>query len=302
MKFVAVLALLALAAPQSRDGQGAVPLEIVHISDTHVMQTEGIHPYLLPLRIPNMLSAVQLEKFLADRQSNPPAFFLHTGDILEAFRYDSATGAPLNGQIERFQSIHKNSPAPMYLTLGNRDVSWYRHADGKQLVVRDNAITTEARAAWRQAFECFRNGTWYSFEKRAGATAFLFAVLDNGDTADEPLMQKQLAWLRRLLAGAKPAALVLAVHIPLGESAFGESVKEILNSFDRPALVLAGHRHTDGVEDISQSPRRVQVRTASFAGGKLCSRRIVFRASGIDVYSTNEPDKLLFTVPVGDAR
>ncbi len=190
----------------------------------------------------------------------------------------------------------------MYLALGNRDVSWYRHADGKQLVVRDNAITTEARAAWRRAFDCFQFGTWYSFEKRAGSTAYLFAVLDDGDTKDDPLMEKQLAWLRKLLAEAKPAALVLALHIPLEESAFGMSVKEILGGFGKPALVLAGHRHTDGVEDISVTPKQVQVRTASFAGGKLSSRRIVLRPAGIDVYSTNEPDKLLFTIPAGETR
>ncbi len=75
MKIIALLALLGpLASAQS--------LEVVHISDTHVMQIEGIHPALLPLRMANLLSAPQLEKFLDDRRANPPAFFIHTGDIL----------------------------------------------------------------------------------------------------------------------------------------------------------------------------------------------------------------------------
>ncbi len=295
MKTLSLLALLwPLVSAQS--------LEVVHITDTHVMQIEGIHPALRPLHQSNIHSASQLEKFLAERRASPPAFFLHTGDILEAMRYDSEPGPPLNGQIEHFQSIHKLSPAPMYLTLGNRDVSWYRQAEGKQVVVRDPAMATEARAAWRQAFDCFRNGTWYSFEKRAGATAYLFAVLDNSVTNDPEFVQSQLAWLRKLVAESKPAAMVIAVHIPLNENAFGESVKEILKSIDKPVLVLAGHRHTDGVEEISTSPRRVQVRSASFTGGKLSSRRVVLRPAGIDIYSTNEPEKLLFTIPVGDSR
>lgn len=295
MKMFPLLALLwPLVSAQS--------VEFVHITDTHVMRIEGIHPALVPLRQANIHSASQLEKFLAERRANPPAFFLHTGDILEAMRYDSETGPPLNGQIERFQSIHKLSPAPLYLTLGNRDLAWYRQAEGKQVVVRDAAMVTEARAAWRQAFDCFRNGTWYSFEKRAGATAYLFAVLDNGVTNDAEFVQSQLDWLRKVVAESKPAAIVIAVHIPLNENAFGESVKEILKSVDKPVLVLAGHRHTDGVEEISTSPRRVQVRTASFTGGKLSSRRVVLRPAGIDIYSTNEPEKLLFTIPVGDSR
>ena len=280
----------------------AQSVEFVHLTDTHVMQMEGIHPALVPLRLPNVLSAAQLEKFLAERRPQPPAFFLHTGDILEAFRYDGESGAVVHGQMERFQALQKLSPAPMYLALGNRDVSWYRQAAGKQVVVRDAPMAAEARTAWRGAFECFRNGTWYSFEQRAGAATYLFAVLDNGVTTDPEFVRAQLAWLRKLLAGARPTALVLAMHIPLGDDAFSQAVEEILRGLARPALVLAGHRHTDGVEEISASPRRVQVRTASFTGGKSCSRRVVLRPEGIDVYTTNEPDKPVLTIPVGDAR
>jgi len=280
----------------------AQSVEFVHITDTHVMQREGIHPALVPLRLPNVLSAPQLEKFLTERRPHAPAFFLHTGDILEAFRYDGESGPAVNGQIERFQSIQKLSPAPVYLALGNRDVSWYRQAAGKQVVVRDAAIAAEARAAWRGAFECFRDGTWYSFEKRAGSATYLFAVLDNGVTTDPEFVRAQLAWLRKLLVGARPTALVLAMHIPLGDDAFSQSVEEILRGLERPALVLAGHRHTDGVEEISAAPRRVQVRTASFTGGKSCSRRVVLRPEGIDVYSTNQPDTLVLTIPARAAQ
>lgn len=295
MKLFALIALLhSFCFAQS--------VEFVHITDTHVMQIEGIHPALVPLRLPNVLSAAQLEKFLAERRAHAPAFLLHTGDIVEAFRYDGESGVVVNGQIDRFQALQRLSPAPMYLALGNRDVSWYRQAEGKQVVVRDAAMTAEARAAWRGAFECFRGGTWYSFEKRAGGATYLFAVLDNGVTTDPEFARAQLAWLRKLLAEARPTALVLAMHIPLGDDSFSRSVEEILRGFDRPALVLAGHRHTDGVEEISASPRRVQVRTASFTGGKSCSRRVVLRPEGIDVYSTNEPDKLVLTVPAGAAR
>jgi 3',5'-cyclic AMP phosphodiesterase CpdA len=273
-------------------------VDFLHITDTHVMRIEGIHPALLPLRQANLLTAPQLEGFLEGLKTNPPAFILHTGDILEAFRYDSESGGALNGQIERFKEIAQRSPAPMHLVLGNRDVSWYRQADGKQAVLRDSAITSEARAAWREAFDCFRDGTWYSFEKQAGGSTFRFAVLDNGDTADPELASRQIQWLQSLLAKSTPAALVLAVHIPLGANAFGRSVREVLAGFDRPVLVLAGHNHTDGIEELAPSPRKLQVRTASFAGGKMGARRIVLKPDGIEVYATSEPSKLLFALPV----
>jgi 3',5'-cyclic AMP phosphodiesterase CpdA len=287
--FLALLA--ALAAP-------AQSVEFLHITDTHVMSIQGIHPALSLMRQVNVLTAPQLEATLKDLAGKPPGFLLHTGDMLEAFRYDDDAGGLLNGQIERFQSILKLSPAPMYLALGNRDVSWYRAVDGKQVVVRDQATTSEARAAWRTAFDCFRNGTWYSFEKRAGSTGYLFVVLDNGETSDRELVTRQLSWLRRTLAESKHSALVLAVHIPLGENEFGLAVREIVSGFDRPVLVLAGHRHTDAVEEIAASPRKVQVRTASYAGGKRSMRRVALNPGSIDVYTTSEPANLLLSIPV----
>lgn len=293
MKFIRLITFLAALAAHGQQ------VEFLHITDTHVMSIQGIHPALFLMRQVNVLTAPQLESTLKDLKANPPDFLLHTGDILEAFRYDNDSGGVLNGQIERFQEIHKLSPAPMYLTLGNRDIAWYRAVDGEQVVVRDQAITSEARSAWRAAFECFRNGTWYSFEKRAGETSYLFAVLDNGDAADKELMKRQLAWLRRTLADSKQRALVLSVHIPLSENEFGRSVREILMGFDRPVLVLAGHRHTDGLEEFSATPRKVQVRTASYAGGKRNMRRVVLRPGGIDVYVTSEPGTLLMSLPVG---
>ncbi len=286
------LALLASAVIRAQS------VEFLHITDTHVMNIQGIHPALLLMRQVNVLAAPQLEATLRELKAKPPDFILHTGDILEAFRYDNDAGGVLDGQIERFQAIYKLSPAPMYLALGNRDVSWYRAVDGKQVVVRDQAATSEARSAWRSAFDCFRNGTWYSFEKHAGSTRYLFVVLDNGDTASMELMRRQLSWLRQTLADAPQAALVLAVHIPLNENEFGLAVREILSGFRKPVLVLAGHRHTDGVEELSADPRKVQVRTASFAGGKRSMRRVVLNPGGIDLFATSEPANLLFSIPL----
>jgi 3',5'-cyclic AMP phosphodiesterase CpdA len=292
MRRISVLiAAAALAA-------SAQTVEFIQITDTHVMRIEGIHPVLVPQRQANLASASQLEGWLESLRQTPPAFIIHTGDMLEAFRYDDAGGRAVEGQIERFLAIGKRSPAPMYLALGNRDVSWYRAADGRQVVVRDSTVTSEARAAWRRQAECFSGGTWYSFEKRAGAATYLFAVLDNSETSDRSIVDRQLTWFRKTISEAKASAVVVAAHIPLEENAFGAAVKEILSGFDKPVLILAGHRHTDAVEELSSAPRRVQVRTASFTGGKSSSRRIVLTSNGIDVHATNEPDRLLLRVPV----
>lgn len=295
MTSVRLASFLLFLAASAAHGQ---PIEFLHITDTHLMKIDGIHPALFMQRQANVLSAAQLESVFEELKAKPPAFLLHTGDILEAFRYDSESGGVLEGQIERFQEMVKRSPAPFYLALGNRDVSWYRAADGKQLVVRDKEVTREARAAWRAAFECFRNGTWYSFEKRAGGTRFLFVVLDNGETSDQVMAKRQIGWLRDLLARADQAALVLAVHIPVEENAFGQEVRETLAGFDRPVLILAGHRHTDEVSELSASPRRVQVRTASFAGGKMSMRKVALKSDAIEIYATSEPERLLLTIPV----
>lgn len=135
-------------------------------------------------------------------------------------------------------------------------------------------------------------------EKRVGGGSYLPAALDNGETSDRSFVDRQLAWLHKAISAAKASALVLAAHIPLEENAFGAAVKEILAGFERPVLVLAERRHTDAVEEMSPAPRRVQVRTASFTGGKSSRRRVVLTPSGIDVHATNEPDRLMLKVAV----
>ena len=293
--WVAGLVLAAGAA-----GQGGSALDFIQLTDTHVTELRGVAPALAKTRGHFSGSGKALGEYfeaLADPVGRPyrPAFFLITGDLIDAFRFAGAGGGQVDGQIAAFRRATSRSPAPLYLALGNHDITDWGLAAGEP--DSDQSSAGEARAAWIAAEESFRRGTYYNFEKHVGSTAYLFLVLDNaynsGRIADE-----QMAWLRRQVEGQGQRVLILAMHIPLGEDANSRAIKSALSAA-RVALVLAGHRHSNGIEEIPLGGgQAVQVRTAAFGYGASNWRRIRLLDGRIEVFATGQPDRLERTMAV----
>jgi hypothetical protein len=293
-----LLALLACAVVWC----GEPVQEFVHISDTHVADFEGVHPKLVAAR-EHFRHSAQTLKGLLERlgRESPPPFVLNTGDLVDTYCFDSPSGAPVYGQIERFREALGGTRLQVFLALGNHDIHRYRQAQGQPGPIPDSSVAEEARRSWRRAFDCFRNGTYYSFGQQVGQTAYLFLVLDHAESPvrDREFAAVQLAWLKRQLAAHPQDAVILAMHIPLGEDEFSQSLKAAITGANNVLLSLAGHRHTDEVEEIEAGGRRLtQVRTAALGYGADHWRRIRLLEDRVEITATGHPEQVVKTVAV----
>jgi predicted MPP superfamily phosphohydrolase len=285
--------LAALAAPPQREAA----LNFVHLSDTHVVEPEGVAAPLALERGHLVDGAENLSGFLevmSAPESGPyrPAFFLITGDLVDAFRYSGDAGRDVGGQVEAFAASMKKSGVPVYLALGNHDI--LRLTRKNDATEADHSAAREARLAWSTTQACFRNGTYYAFERRVGATTYAFLVLDN---SEEPA-QEQIDWLARQVRARPGAVIVLALHVPLGDDEPSRSIRSAL-ARARVALVLAGHTHGSLVRRIDLGAGgAVEVRTAAFSANPSNWRRIRLYPNRIAVYGTGEPDRVEMTVPL----
>ncbi len=280
---------------------GAAPVEFWQITDTHLMKLEGVHPALKKVRSHYEGSTPALGRFFAGlRKSGPPAFVLHTGDIIDAFRFDGENGGALGGQIEHAKTVLARSPLPLYLTLGNHDVQHYRRAGEKIVADRGADVAGAARREWRQAAACFRDGTYYAFSRRSGRTEYHFLVLDNGERVppeESPFLAAQLAWLEKQLAARRNGPVIVAMHIPLAQDKVSEAIARALSRSERVELILAGHRHTNGIEEIPLGGRIVpQIRTSAFAIDERDFRRVLLWEDRIEVFATGKPGQLEKTI------
>ncbi|MBI4873563.1 MAG: metallophosphoesterase [Acidobacteria bacterium] len=280
---------------------GADPsVEFLLVTDTHVVNLAGVHPALAGARAHFAQTGTALSAFLSRAAEAPkPDFLLHTGDLTDAFCFDRASGPPVCEGVAVFKPLLKQIPVPAFLALGNHDIQTYRQVEGKPAA--DYAVAPRARQEWAAAAECFRDGTYYSFERRAGRARYVFLVLDNGErrlAKDSVFSAAQLTWLRKQVAAQRDATLILVMHVPLGEDAYSAELKSALAGSDRVMLSIAGHRHSDGIEDLEVNGRRlVQVRTAAFGYGEGNWRRFRLLEEGIEVRPTGRTAQVERKIP-----
>lgn len=286
---------------------GAEPgLEFVHISDTHVMNLAGVHPKLVAARDHYRDSGVILSGLFERLGRGPsPAFILLTGDVIDAYCFDGESSQAVCGQIETFKPIHERSKPPVFLALGNHDLQRYRHVEGKSGPVADHSVAEEARLKWKQVFGCFHEGTYYSFRRQVGGTAYRFLVLDNGESVSRNpgFYAEQLRWVKEQVSANRQDTIILAMHVPLRNDGFSDSLKAALAGADGAVLALAGHQHSDAVEEIDLGQRRLtQVRTALLASNKDHWRRLRLFEDRIEISATGQPEQVIKTIPAQAAR
>lgn len=280
-------AALAAAGPQ---------VDFVHMSDTHVAEYRKISPAFAPALGAKNGSAEHLERALEHLGS--PDFVLITGDLVDGYSYEAPGGGPVSGHIELFGRLISRSPVPVFPTLGNHDLSQYRPGGDKP--VTDQSIAGAARAAWRKAVPQFQRGVYYSFRKEAGNTGYLFLVLDDGEARgrDAAYAAKQLEWVKREIEAHPGDTVILAMHIPLPMAPIADGLKAIIAGAPNVALVIAGHRHQDALEQIDVGPRKIaQVLTAAlFLSAENC-RRFRLKEDGIEVSETGRLGRVVLRLP-----
>jgi Calcineurin-like phosphoesterase len=286
----ALLAIAATAAVWSADPSS---VEFVHLSDTHVTNLNVAHPGLAASLELKKDSAARFSRVLDSLARDvSPAFLLITGDLVDAYAYDSTGGPLVYRQIEVFQTIFDRSPIPIFPVLGNHDITQYHYAPDKPQPVTDQSAAAEARREWRRSIPNLREGTYYTFHKTAGGTGYLFIVLDDGEAKgrNEGYAAAELAWLKGRIAAHPRDAIILAMHIPLLQAPFWQGLKPILADAPNVVLSIAGHRHTDGVEEVDLGPRRLtQVRTAALFISDGNWRKLRLLPDRIEIFATGKP-------------
>jgi hypothetical protein len=293
---VSVLALSALLVWAAEPAS----LDFVHMSDTHVTAFEGIHPDIVATLASKREATAHLAAALRRMgEGTPPAFVLITGDLIEGHGFVAALGNDVKGQQEAFAAIVKTSPVQVMLTLGNHDLTRYRPGPDKTKAVGDYTAASEAREAWRKALAPLRDGTYYSFKREVGRTSYLFLMLDDGEPngRNPEFAAAQVKWIREQLAAHRNGPVVVAMHIPLPQAPYAKDIQDALGTSPRVAMIVAGHRHSDGIEVVETGARKVtQVRTAAlFLSDRNC-RRVRLFEDRIEVFATGRPEERVETV------
>jgi hypothetical protein len=300
-RFRFLLALLvAINAP------GAEPaLEFVHLSDTHLTNFGAIHPALsAALQVKKNANANLHDALRRLGTGSSPAFAIVTGDLIDGYSFDGPTGKRVLGQIDVFRDAAARSPVPVYPVLGNHDLTHYRYEAGNPRPVTDQSVAAQARKAWGLAVPLFRERTYYAFRKQVGRRSYLFLALDNGEAKgrDAAYAAAQLAWVKSQLTGHPADTVILAMHIPMPAAPFAPELQGILAGSPNVALILAGHRHTDGIEEIETGARRVtQVRTAAMFLSGANARLYRLREDRIEVTATGQPDQVVAAIRLAAA-
>ncbi len=285
-------------------GWAAQPaVEFIQISDTHVVDLSDSHPSLAKSRAHYSKTGDALEQFFRDTAAKlRPSFILLTGDITDAYCLERAPGGRNCRGVEHVKPILALSPVPLYLVLGNHDIHLYRYSDRKKKVDSSYSVSGAARKEWVRGTASFRDGTYYSFEQRAGRTRYLFLVLDNGErklAKKSKFSARQLAWLRQQMSASRDATLILVFHVPLGDDAVSSEIKSAVGNSHRVAMTIAGHRHSDAIEEISLGSRRItQVRTAAFGRDAKNWRRFRLTENGIEIGASSSSASIEKTVRV----
>ncbi len=275
-------------------------IDFVHFTDTHVIKMDGIHPEIAAARASNGPSRATLEKFVTAFKPGSAAFAIHTGDMIDAWCFDTTSGAPVYGQIEDFTRPASKLPVKLYPVLGNHDVECYRrNPKDPKAPVGDQSVAAQTRQAWRKALPGFRKGTYYSFAKKVDGTRYRFVILDNGEAAQSNLTA-QMTWLSAELKKYPNDKVILALHIPIGTTdLFSKSLGAAVGGSTNVMMILCGHRHTDDISPIALGASKpTQVRTSAMFKGADQWRRIRLHKDKIEVSATGSPDKVAATIAV----
>ena len=276
-------------------------LDFYHLSDTHVSHLAGVDARIVATlaqkRDANQHLSAALDRFARDPA--PPAFVVITGDMVEGYSLAAAKGGMVGSQIETFQKLIDGSRVPVYPTLGNHDLTQYQA--GSEKASGDQSGAASARRTWMRVVPRFREGTYYAFTQSAGRVTYRFLMLDDGEAEglDAPFAQAQAAWAKQQAASHPNEKIVLAMHIPLATAPYSKTLRDALAGAGNIMLILAGHRHADGFEEIEIGSRIVpQVRTAALFLSEHNCRRVRLYEDRIEVSATGRPDAIQWKFPV----
>jgi 3',5'-cyclic AMP phosphodiesterase CpdA len=312
IQWINIYLLLSLVLFAEAAGQTDT-LKIIQLSDVHICNLSGYHPAFVQLRQHYGKGAVPLAGFLAEkpRQLGADAVII-TGDLVDFYEAETENDTLLDTQIEQFAQIYYGSLIPVYLTLGNHDITSYWIDDSsKKESYQLNA--EQARAAWIRNISCFRRGTYYLRSFPSGKTTYRCIFLDNGYSLGNGMYldKAQLDWLEGKLIqyGNDPVLIFMHKYLPVSDlnadgvsftskpgldftsESLSSGLLRLLNENANIKTIFCGHGHRDVSEWLTwpAGHKILQVETAGFAGNhdawrliKLTEKTIIICATGTE--------------------
>ena len=199
-------------------------ITFIHISDPHICNLNGYHPFFIEKRKHFGNNTLRLTEFLKTMPEKYNCDFLTiSGDNIDYFEAQTEKSGMLGTQTEQFARLLDYCNVPVYLTLGNHDIASYFVSPSLEYT-NNQLSSARARAAWIKNVNSFKDGTYYSRILKIDTTTFRFIFLDNGyyrtkelsDPALPFLMdQSQLLWLDDQLKASDSDIEIIFMHIPI---------------------------------------------------------------------------------------
>lgn len=289
-------------------------LNVIHLTDIHIADWTGYNPELRKKRREQYEdNQKKFEEFLKTIPNKVNADAIMTsGDNIDFYAGESKDGSAKAGQIENFANLCKKSPVPVYLTLGNHEISTFftKAAKSKKDYLSGHFNAEAANAAWIKNAECFNNGVYYSKLINAGGTEYLFLFLEvnyriEGNPTDAFWNPEMIEWLDHELNVNAQAKAVMFFHVPIpmpdnnkdgkiilpalpgwpSEKSFDEGIMKTLYEHKNIAAMFVGHCHENLTEDIILPDGRniPEIETGSFGENENNWRLLTFKKDMIVV-------------------
>ncbi len=275
MKHLLIPVLIAFLSVSIVKAQIPDTLRFLHTSDPHtIFYPDEFHPVLSDPRVVNKNAGDSLIRFFNSipKLLNADAVIV-TGDLIYFYEGLTKSKTYLAGQVEQFKSLYDKCPVPLYLTLGNHDISRYNVNEAQTLKATSQFIADRARACWIRNIPCFYNGTYYSREFQIGKAKYHFIFLENGFSVDggRIIEKSQLDWFREEMknSGSDPVVLLFHSYFSVGdnnndgiyfardkstvwpsEKQCSEGFLKILNESENIKALIVGHGHSNIFEKI----------------------------------------------------
>jgi len=127
MKKILIPAIFLLSLPAFEVAAGSPDtISFIHVSDLHFCNLTGYHPLFASMRQHYGNGSGPLVNFfktVPDKLSSD--FLVVTGDMIDYYEAETASGGMLDTEIEQFVMHLDVCNVPVYLTLGNHDISSY---------------------------------------------------------------------------------------------------------------------------------------------------------------------------------
>jgi UDP-2,3-diacylglucosamine pyrophosphatase LpxH len=252
-------------------------IKLIHTSDIHtVFQLKDSNPDFFKLRKNLLGNGDSLKTFFKTvPQKYDADAVVITGDLIDYFAAYKVEGSAekVEFQVEQFAALAEECPVPLYMTLGNHDLTTY-WIDKKDSTKRQTQVLADmARASFIRNIPCFKHGTYYHKEYKVGKTNYHLFFLDNGNSIPKDWLDlTQLKWFENELkkVGNEPVIIFQHKYFVIGdingdgvyfkkdkktdwpkEDDCKSGFMEVLNEHANIKAIFLGHGHENVWEDIT---------------------------------------------------